>query len=73
MDDIKFEEASYIQPLTSQSGPKGLSGLVIRSGFAKDEKGAQKVLITVFVLCILALIYIWWPQGVTNVPDPTIY
>ncbi len=58
MADIQFDEPQYA---ASVSAPKEswLSSLVIRTGLATDSASAQKVLIIVLVVTIVATILVW--------------
>ena len=57
MADIQFEEPRYAQ----SSPPKisWLTGLVIKTGLARDDAGAQKALLVVLILTIIAIVLIW--------------
>ncbi|HEY4522762.1 MAG TPA: hypothetical protein VJK73_00105 [Candidatus Paceibacterota bacterium] len=57
MADIQFEEPRYAQ----SSPPKisWLTGLVIKTGLATDDAGAQKVLFIVLLLTIIATVLVW--------------
>ena len=56
MADLQFnEEQQYARPTPTRK-PSFMTGLVMRSGLAKDEAGAQRVLLIVLVLVILAII-----------------
>jgi len=58
MTDIQFQEPQYGTPL---AGPKRswLTGLVIKTGLATDDAGAQKVLLIVLILTIIATVLVW--------------
>ncbi|MDP2593922.1 MAG: hypothetical protein Q8P36_01100 [bacterium] len=58
MANIQFQEPQYGQS-TSRQRYSWLTGLVIKTGLAKDDAGAQKVLIGVLVLTIIATVLIW--------------
>lgn len=69
MSSVQFEEDnSYNQNSFSSSnqGPKGLTKLVIKFGFAKDEKQAQYVLLGVAVLMIAVSLFLVFGGGRLN-------
>lgn len=55
---VTFDEEQQIVR-TPQTGVSGLYALVIRWGFAKDEKQASMVLLIATVVMILAIVSIW--------------
>lgn len=55
MADIQFQEPQYTRSASYEKGPVGISGLVIRFGLAKDEAAAQKVLLIVLGVCVIAI------------------
>lgn len=54
MSDVEFNEPSYASSPQVQASkePSRLSKLIIKSGFAKDEKSAQLVLLVSALICI---------------------
>lgn len=58
MANIQFQEPQYNAPLAT---PKRswLTNLVLKAGLAKDDAGAQKVLLIVLVIIIIATILVW--------------
>jgi hypothetical protein len=55
MSDVQFDEQSYASPQRPSVGrPKGLIGLAIRFGIAKDEKEAEKGLLLIAGIAALA-------------------
>lgn len=71
---IKFQEPGYARPL---AGPKRswLTSLVIKVGLAKDERGAQKVLLIILALAIIGIVLIFvlgLGGGQTKPPVPSI-
>lgn len=46
MAEISFDEEQVARPSIA-SGPSGMAGWMIRKGFAKDEKGASILLISI--------------------------
>ena len=59
MSDIRFEEPQYNRPISGSERPSWLANLVIKAGLAKDNAGAQKVLIVVLIITIAAIVAIW--------------
>lgn len=64
-NNIQFDEPEYTQPAAyhQKKGPSGLTGLVIRLKLAKNEEGAQKVLLIIITICILIIIVSWLFQA----------
>jgi len=56
MDNVEFNEG---RPLDYNYQPKktGLTALLIKIGIAKDDKGAQKVMIGIIIICFILSIY----------------
>jgi hypothetical protein len=54
--NVEFDEN---KPINYNYPPKngGLSGFIIKTGFAKDEAGAKKVMITIAIICFALSIY----------------
>lgn len=52
--DVQFDEPRYAAPASGTAGknPSPLSALVVRLGLAKDERGAQTILLGVIVLAL---------------------
>ena len=50
MDNVQFEEAAAAHQAVQ--APKGIMGLVIKYGLAKDAQGAQMVLLIATVVAI---------------------
>ncbi len=76
MADIQFEEPVYAKSPESVKKPSQLSGLLIKTGLAKDDAGAQKVLLMVLVVVVILIIWINWPSSpdlgpAINSPDGT--
>jgi hypothetical protein len=60
MDDIRFEDdAQYGRSVSGLDKPSWLSNIVIKIGLAKDNAGAQRVLLIVLVITIAAIIAVW--------------
>ena len=60
MDNIRFEEASqYGRSVSNLEKRSWLSNIVIKIGLAKDNAGAQRVLLIVLVITIAAIIAVW--------------
>lgn len=70
MSDVQFNEPSYATSPQVQASkePSRLSNLVIKSGLAKDEKGAQLVLLVTALICI-ALAGAVFFMGRTTTPE----
>ena len=53
---VEFNEN---KPLNYDNQPKkvGMNSLIIKTGLAKDEAGAQKVMIVITILCFVISIY----------------
>lgn len=60
MNNIRFEEDSqYNRSVSASEKRSWLSGLVIKTGLAKDNVGAQKVLLIVLIITIAAIVAVW--------------
>ena len=59
MVDIQFDEQQFEQPRAAAGKPSWLSGLVIKSGLAKDEASAQRALLIILVLAIILIVVIF--------------
>lgn len=59
MVDVQFNEPTYRNISQQVTGPRGLVGLVIRAGLAKNDVEAQKVLLIVLVVAVLCIIGIF--------------
>ncbi len=60
MPNVEFNEPSYATPYARQKQGSFISNLVVKTGLAKDEAGAQKVLLVIFILVIIAAVLVWW-------------
>ena len=58
MSDVQFDEPEFRRPVADTKRSL-LATLVIRTGLASDDAGAQKVLLTVLILVVLAIIAVW--------------
>ena len=58
MANISFHEPQYGSK--PSSGPKRswLTNLVIKAGLAKDDAGAQKVLIIILIVVVIAIVVV---------------
>jgi len=57
MSDVSFDEERTLAPVPQiQASQPALTRVVIRWGFAKDEKGAQGVLIGVIIAAVVLAI-----------------
>ncbi|HEY0010606.1 MAG TPA: hypothetical protein VGB97_01675 [Candidatus Paceibacterota bacterium] len=68
MDDVSFNESEYARREAHPSSKSGLSSLVIRTGIVKTEAAAQKVLLAVAVLAIVATVLILISAGNNTAP-----
>ena len=59
--ELKLNEET--QASGNQKGSSGLAGLVMRTGLAKDEVGARKILMIILAAALLFLVVFWWPTG----------
>lgn len=60
MDNIQFnDESQYARPAFNSDKTSWLAKLVIKTGLAKDNVGAQKVLVVVLIITIAAIIAVW--------------
>ncbi|MBU6320965.1 MAG: hypothetical protein KGI78_00695 [Patescibacteria group bacterium] len=74
MADMQFEEPSYGAPVVD-AGPKGLAGLLIRWGVAKDERQAQVALLVILVVALIgaaSLFLFGGAAGSSRPPVPNI-
>lgn len=58
MNNIQFDSDQQQFKTNSgfnSAGPKGLSGWLIRNGIAKDEAGANKVMIAIFIIDLVLI------------------
>ena len=71
MVDVQFsEETAYARPSVGPKAPP-LIGLLMRAGFAKDQRQAEQLLIGVAVAAVLVAIAIWLFAGSSaNEPVP---
>ena len=69
MADLQFQEPQYGTPLAALKR-SWLTSLVISTGLAKDDAGAQKVLLIVLVLAIIGIIWFAWPSGPSSPAVP---
>lgn len=71
MDNITLEEPVYQAPAQAARKPSMLSQLAISWGLARDEKGAQRVLLIVAVVAFLAAVGIFFSSP-ANRPDAAL-
>jgi len=73
MTEIQFDEPQFEsrRPLM-QKARLGLTGLVIRLGLANDEAGANKFQLALIIICVLVMLYIWWPSIMGMLAVPTV-
>lgn len=63
MADIQFDEPSYAPTHVVAVRYSWLTNLVIRTGLASDEAGAQKMLLVVLIVAVIATIGVLWFGG----------
>ena len=63
MADIQFEEDQTAPPVTQAHAHSELSSLVCKAGLARDEAGAQRVLLIIFVLVVIAILIVVFSSG----------
>ncbi len=74
MADVQFDEPQYASAVpAAPQGPSGLAGLVIKTGCARDEAGATKVLLGLAALALIAALAVFFSTGVSHtVPLPPV-
>ena len=73
MANLQFEEEQYELPAAVAQKPSWLSGLVIRTGLAQDEAGAQRVLLVALALIIVAIVAVnLFSGGSSAAPAPSV-
>lgn len=70
MANVTFKEPAYASARRSKERVSGIAKLVIALGLAKDNQEAQKVLVVIGVLAILATI--WVIASGFQKPTPTV-
>ena len=68
-EQIQFEEPEYARSAALEKH-SWLAGLVIKTGLAKDDLGAQKVLLIALVLIIVATIAVFWMSSNSSSQTP---
>lgn len=69
MADLQFNEGQEFARSRAVSKPSFLTGLILNTGLAQTERGAQQILLGVAVICIVAALYVAFSSG-TSVPPP---
>jgi hypothetical protein len=69
MADLQFDEPQYARPAAAPGRSSWLTGLVIKSGLAQDEQGAQKVLLIVLGLALLSIVAVIMLSGSGSADD----
>lgn len=70
---LEFEEPRYAVPAKKKTS--SLTAFVIQSGFAKDEKGANIMLVLLLVLLIGGIAGLWLSQPkdvIEPAPEPAL-
>ena len=69
-DQLQFQEPEYSRPFPPAAKRSWLTSLVIKTGLATHEAGAQTVLLVILVATVLGIIWFAWPSGSSspNVP-----
>ncbi|HVM59098.1 MAG TPA: hypothetical protein VMT80_02115 [Candidatus Paceibacterota bacterium] len=76
MDEVQFDEPQLGPRPVARSVPSAVARLVISLGLAKDNAGAQKALLVITVVAVLATVFLWWradSRSNAPVPLPTPY
>lgn len=68
MNNVQFQDQNNVYRAPKK---KGLSAMVIKWGLAKDEKGAQMVLLIIAVVAILIGGFFMFSGGSAGVPVDT--
>ena len=58
--DIQYDNGGFEPTRREKSGGGGLVGFLIKSGFAKDEKQANNVLLVILVVAIVVGVGAWF-------------
>jgi len=69
MSDVQFDEGQYSQTSFNIPKPSKMASLVISTGLAKDEKGANIVLIG-FIGVLVVIFFIAINSGPSNTYNP---
>jgi len=77
MTDVEFNEPNYAtraSGIPAAGGSSAFSRLVIKTGLAKDEKGAQRVLLIIAILAIViaAFVFFGGHKSAPEVPPPAV-
>ena len=75
MGNIQFndDELQYARPAFNSYKISWFAKFIIKIGLAKDNAGAQKVLLVVLVLVVLATVVVLWTSNApSSSPQPPI-
>lgn len=70
MENVQFNEPEYGARVSAQKQASGLSRLVMKAGLAKDDAGAQRVLLIIAILAVVATAIILWTVMAPAAPPP---
>ena len=70
MTDIQFNEPEYTSRPAPAPKRSYLSNLVIKSGLARDDAGAQKALLVIFCIVVALIVGINWPSDFSTTEVP---
>ncbi|HRH55870.1 MAG TPA: hypothetical protein PK609_03335 [Candidatus Paceibacterota bacterium] len=63
MSEVQFNEEPQFQRKQVESRTGNLTKFVIQNNLAKDEGGAQRVLLVVLAACVLSILAVLWLSG----------
>ncbi|MHB8660611.1 MAG: hypothetical protein ACYC75_01555 [Minisyncoccota bacterium] len=71
MENLQFnEDSQYVRPAFNSEKRSWLANLVIKARLAKDDAGAQKVLLVVLIFVVLATVAVLWMSNAQSSPSP---
>lgn len=68
MADLQFNEGQDIYSSRALPQPSFLTGLVLKTGLAQTEQGAQRILLGIAIICAVAALYVAFSGGGTERP-----
>lgn len=70
MSDVQFENENYTSPSHfKKPSPKGITGLLIKAGLAKNDNQANLILIMIIAISLL-FVYLSLKSRGSNTPPP---